>query len=86
MTKNSNISVDIGVHTDSRAPDEYNLTLSEQRAQSIMSYIISRGIDANRLTGKGYGETQLLNKCANGVKCTETEHLENQRIEFKVNQ
>lgn len=84
MTKNKNISVDIGVHTDSRAPDTYNMTLSEERAQSIMRYIVSRGIDANRLTGKGYGETQLLNKCSNGVKCTEEEHLLNRRIEFKV--
>ena len=86
MTKSSDITVDIRVHTDSRAPDNYNLTLSEQRAQSIMSFIISRGIDASRLTGKGYGETQLLNKCANGVKCPEAEHLENRRIEFIVNQ
>ena len=86
MTKSPNISVAIGVHTDSRAPDAYNMTLSEERALSIMNYIISRGIDASRLTGKGYGETQLLNKCSNGVKCTETEHLENRRIEFKVNQ
>lgn len=86
MNKNPNVSVDIGVHTDSRAPDIYNMELSEERAQSIMNYIISRGINTSRLSGKGYGETQLLNKCTNGVKCTEEEHLVNRRIEFKVNQ
>lgn len=84
MTRNPEIKVNIGVHTDSRAPDNYNLILSEQRAQSIMDFLISRGIDANRLSGKGYGETQLLNKCSNGVPCTETEHLINRRIEFIV--
>jgi len=84
MARNPEIKVNIGVHTDSRGPDNYSLILSEQRAQSIMEFLISRGIDANRLSGKGYGETQLLNKCSNGVPCTETEHLVNRRIEFIV--
>ncbi|MDT0551776.1 carboxypeptidase regulatory-like domain-containing protein [Urechidicola vernalis] len=84
MNRNPEIKVDIGVHTDSRAPDNYNLTLSEQRAQSILSFLIERGINSDRLTGKGYGETELLNRCANGVNCSETEHLENRRIEFIV--
>ena len=86
MKKNPNISVAIGVHTDSQAPDSYNMTLSEERAQSIKSYIISKGINRNRLTNKGYGETQLLNRCANGVRCTKKEHLKNQRVEFIVSQ
>ncbi|OIQ37628.1 MAG: hypothetical protein BM563_08125 [Bacteroidetes bacterium MedPE-SWsnd-G1] len=84
MNRNPEIKVDIGVHTDSRAPDNYNLSLSEQRAQSILSFLIERGINSDRLTGKGYGETELLNRCANGVNCSETEHLENRRIEFIV--
>ncbi len=84
MNINTEIKVNIGVHTDSRAPDTYNLNLSEQRAQSIMSYLISKGINPKRLTGRGYGETQLLNECENGVKCTETEHSINRRIEFLV--
>lgn len=84
MKRNAEIKVDIGVHTDSRAPDEYNLNLSEQRAQSIITYLISKGVNINRLSGKGYGETQLLNECENGVRCTETQHSVNRRIEFLV--
>jgi len=84
MTKNPVIKVNIGVHMDSRAPDNYNLTLSEERAQSILDFLISKGINTNRLTGKGYGETQLLNECANGIPCTETQHLVNRRVEFIV--
>lgn len=84
MKRNPTVLVDIGVHTDSRAPDGYNLRLSEERAQSIISFLISKGVESNRLSGKGYGENKLLNKCSNGVKCSETEHLVNRRIEFIV--
>ena len=49
-----------------------------------MSWLVKNGIDANRLTGKGYGETQLVNKCADGVKCSEDEHQDNRRSEFII--
>jgi len=71
-------------HTDSRAGDRYNLILSDKRAKAAVEYVISRGVDPNRLAWKGYGETRLVNKCKNGVSCTEDEHQQNRRTEFKV--
>ncbi|RBQ01844.1 OmpA family protein [Pedobacter miscanthi] len=84
MKDNPTIWIELGSHTDSRGKDSYNLNLSQKRAESAVQYIISRGIDKNRITAKGYGETQLLNKCANGVNCTEEEHQLNRRTEFKI--
>ena len=84
LTKYPNLDLQIKNHTDSRAPDAYNLNLSEDRAQSIVNYIISKGINSSRVTGKGYGETELLNKCTNNVKCSEAEHQINRRTEFIV--
>jgi outer membrane protein OmpA-like peptidoglycan-associated protein len=78
------IKIEVKSHTDSRAPDNYNLKLSDRRAKSVINYIISKGIDASRVTGKGYGETQLLNECSNGVKCTEAQHQLNRRTEFVI--
>lgn len=78
------MKIDIRSHTDSRASDAYNLKLSERRAKSTAEWIIEQGIEASRITYKGYGETQLVNKCVNGVKCSEEEHEENRRSEFIV--
>lgn len=76
--------IDVRTHTDCRASSKYNMTLSNSRAKSVMEYIVKSGIDANRLTGRGYGETRLVNKCADGVKCTEEEHQQNRRSEFII--
>jgi len=84
LEENPTIWIELGSHTDSRGQDAYNLSLSQKRAESAVQYIISRGIDANRITAKGYGETQLLNRCSNGVQCTEAEHQLNRRTEFKI--
>lgn len=84
MTENPTIWIELGSHTDSRGKDGYNLTLSQKRAESAVNYIISRGINKNRITAKGYGETQLLNKCSNGVACSDEEHQLNRRTEFKI--
>jgi len=84
MTENPTIWIELGSHTDSRGKDAYNLSLSQKRAESAVAYIISKGINRNRIEAKGYGETQLLNRCANGVKCSETEHQLNRRTEFKI--
>ena len=78
------INVEIGSHTDSRASAKYNIQLSQKRADAAVKYLISKGIDAKRLTYKGYGETMLINRCADGVKCTEAEHQANRRTEFKI--
>lgn len=84
LKKNPNLKLNIKSHTDSRAPDDYNLDLSNRRANSIVNFIISKGIDPRRITGKGFGETELLNHCKNGVNCSNLKHTENKRIEFIV--
>jgi outer membrane protein OmpA-like peptidoglycan-associated protein len=72
-------------HTDSRANDQYNIVLSNNRAKSTYEYIVSQGIAADRITKyEGFGETQLVNKCKNGVKCSEDEHQMNRRTEFII--
>jgi outer membrane protein OmpA-like peptidoglycan-associated protein len=78
------ITIELGSHTDSRGSDEYNVRLSRRRAEAAVQYIVSQGIDANRITARGYGETQLVNRCKNGVKCTPEEHQANRRTEFKI--
>ncbi len=78
------LKIDIRSHTDSRANDAYNMTLSNKRAKSTMEYLIAKGIDRSRLTARGFGETQLVNYCGNGIECTESEHQQNRRSEFIV--
>ncbi|CAG0983530.1 MAG: OmpA family protein [Bacteroidetes bacterium] len=84
LKKNKHIAVELSSHTDSRASDDYNLKLSQKRADAAAEYIISKGIEKKRIFGKGYGETRLMNKCSNGIECTEEEHGKNRRTEFKV--
>ncbi len=69
-------------HTDSKGSAEYNLVLSEQRAQSTVQYLISKGISGVRITGKGFGSSELKIKC--GANCTEEEHAQNRRSEFLI--
>jgi len=71
-------------HTDSRGSDEYNMLLSKRRAKAAFDYVVSKGIDPSRLIYQGYGETKLLNKCGNGVICTEEQHEVNRRTIVKV--
>ena len=84
MKDNSEVKVELSSHTDSRGSDAYNMKLSQRRAQAAVDYIISQGISKSKLIAKGYGETKLLNKCLNGVACTEAEHQINRRTEMKV--
>ncbi|WP_457618187.1 OmpA family protein [Lutibacter sp.] len=84
MLKYPKLKIDLGSHTDSRAPDSYNWELSEKRAISTINWIVEKGIEPSRITGKGYGETKLVNKCSNGVRCTEAEHQLNRRTEFII--
>ncbi len=84
MKENTEIIVESRSHTDSRGKDSYNLKLSDKRAKSTVAYIISKGIEANRISGKGFGETQLLNKCSNRIKCSKAEHQENRRTDFYI--
>ncbi|MCK0156725.1 OmpA family protein [Cellulophaga sp. F20128] len=84
MKENSKIKVEMSSHTDSRGSKEFNQVLSQKRAQSTVDYIVSQGIDKDRLIARGAGETELLNYCMDFVSCTETEHAANRRTEFKI--
>lgn len=85
MNEFPSVKIDVRSHTDSRGKDAYNFALSNRRNKSTIKFIVEKGgISKNRLTGKGYGETKLVNKCKNGVKCTKEEHQKNRRSEFIV--
>ncbi|MEP6803008.1 MAG: OmpA family protein [Flavobacterium sp.] len=79
-----NIKLDIRSHTDSRQTAKYNQILSDKRAKATMNWFIENGVDSTRLTAKGYGESQLINQCSDGVKCSEDEHKLNRRSEFVI--
>lgn len=84
MNDNPSLTIELSSHTDSRAGDQYNLILSDKRAKAAVEYVSSKGIDKNRMRWKGYGESKLVNHCKNDVKCTEEEHQQNRRTEFKA--
>lgn len=84
MNQYPNMKIDVRSHTDSRQSKQYNDELSDKRAKSTINWLIERGINPARLTGKGYGETQLVNLCSDGVKCTEAQHQLNRRSEFII--
>lgn len=84
MQDNPTFKIEVSSHTDCRSSDEYNKTLSQNRANASVDYIISQGISASRISGVGYGESKLLNKCSDGVDCSEAEHAINRRTEMKI--
>jgi outer membrane protein OmpA-like peptidoglycan-associated protein len=88
MEQHPNLEIDIRSHTDCRHTAKYNMALSERRANSTMDWLINNGISKSRLTGRGYGETQLVNDCncepTNNSDCTEEQHQANRRSEFIV--
>lgn len=78
------MTIELSSHTDARGSDQYNLELSQCRAEAAVRYLIHRGVDAKRLVPRGYGETKLLNHCTGNANCTEAEHMQNRRTEFTV--
>lgn len=84
LNQNPKMKLDVRSHTDSRASHRYNQALSDRRVKSTIEWLVKNGVDKKRLTGKGYGETQLLNQCADGVNCTEEDHQVNRRSEFII--
>lgn len=85
MNVYSKVNIDVRSHTDSRNTNQYNIDLSDRRAKSTIEYLVNvGGISRSRLTGQGYGETQLRNKCSDGVPCSESEHQLNRRSEFII--
>ncbi|MCZ2394879.1 MAG: OmpA family protein [Chitinophagales bacterium] len=83
LKENEKISIEIAAHTDCRGNEEYNLYLSQKRAESVVKYLIAKGIDNKRLSAKGYGESMLLDKCPCEA-CTEEQHQQNRRTTFKI--
>ncbi|MCY7351775.1 MAG: OmpA family protein [Cytophagaceae bacterium] len=84
LKQNPDMKIEIRAHTDSRSSDVYNVRLSENRARAVVDYLVARGIPPGRLVANGYGESELVNECGDGIKCDETQHQENRRTEFKV--
>lgn len=84
LKQNPDITAELGSHTDSRGTKVYNDKLSLKRAESAVSYITKNGIEKSRITAKGYGESQLVNKCEDNVNCTEVDHQLNRRTEIKI--
>ena len=84
MKKYPEMEVEVSAHTDARGPDEYNLNLSKKRAASTLDYLVSQGIEKDRLKSIGYGEMQPLNKCVKEGICTDQEYDINRRCEFTL--
>lgn len=84
MKQNPSLRIELSSHTDSRGDDQYNMGLSQRRADSAVAYLVSHGIARDRLVAAGYGESRLLNDCGNGVSCSEEQHQANRRTEIKV--
>ncbi len=84
MIDNPEVIIEIGSHTDARGTDDYNLRLSQRRAEAVVRYLVQRGISRDRMVPRGYGETVPVNNCNNNVPCSEREHQFNRRTEFRV--
>jgi len=84
LIDNPSIKIELGSHTDARGSASSNQVLSQKRAQSAVDYIVSKGIDSERITARGYGEEQIKNRCIDGVTCSKAEHQENRRTEIRI--
>jgi outer membrane protein OmpA-like peptidoglycan-associated protein len=84
LIDNPDIKLEISSHTDAQGPAEFNERLSERRARAVVSWLAAKGIPRDRLVARGYGETRLVNECADGVECSEEQHQLNRRTEFRV--
>jgi outer membrane protein OmpA-like peptidoglycan-associated protein len=84
LRENPDFQVEIASHTDARGSDDYNLQLSQRRADAVVEWLAQNGITRERLVPHGYGETKPVNDCANGAPCSEAEHQLNRRTEFRV--
>ena len=84
LNQYTGLKLELASHTDSRGDKAYNLALSLRRSQSVYRYIIGKGIAGSRLEPVGYGESQIRNRCKDGVACSEVEHQYNRRTEIKI--
>jgi outer membrane protein OmpA-like peptidoglycan-associated protein len=84
LQKFPSMVIELGSHTDSKGEAQDNINLSEKRAQAAVDYIAKKGIERSRMLAKGYGESDLVNNCTDGVSCTEAEHQKNRRTTVKI--
>jgi outer membrane protein OmpA-like peptidoglycan-associated protein len=84
LNSNTALRLEIGAHTDSKGSDDSNYKLSLMRAETVRNYLLGAGINQQRIFAKGYGESSLVNGCGDNVPCSETQHAENRRIDFKI--
>lgn len=84
LKDNPKVTIEVQAHCDSRGSDAYNMDLSNRRAASAVAYLVAKGVNRSRLKAKGFGESRPMNKCVDGVECTEAEHQQNRRAEFIV--
>lgn len=83
LNKQPDLVLEIVCHTDSKLDDDKSLKLTQEQANAIKNYLISKGVVAGRIVAIGMGEKEIINKCKNKIPCTESEHAENRRTEFK---
>jgi peptidoglycan-associated lipoprotein len=76
--------IELSSHTDAQGSVKSNQTLSQRRAESARNWLLQRGISPSRIIAKGYGESVIINHCTEGVKCSDDEHRQNRRTEFKI--
>jgi len=84
LIKYPDMVIELSSHTDSQGTSNYNENLSQRRAESARNWLLKKGIVADRIVPKGYGEQQIINRCVNGVRCPDDEHRINRRTEFKI--
>lgn len=84
LKKYSSTTLNIGAHADSRGTKEYNQRLSAKRAETVVQYFVSKGIARSRIEAQAFGEELILNRCSDGVECSEEDHSQNRRVEIKV--
>tara|TARA_R110002073_G_scaffold40547_6_gene115437 strand:- start:103213 stop:104124 length:912 start_codon:yes stop_codon:yes gene_type:complete len=84
MKQNPEMKLECAGYTDAKGATEYNMWMSDRRAARVVDYLLKRGISAARISGKGYGETKLVNSCTNEVDCTDKERAANRRTEFVI--
>ena len=84
MKKNPDLKLECASYTDAKGTEKYNLWMSERRAKRTVDYLVRRGIDPRRISGRGYGESKLINDCTEGEDCTDEQRAVNRRTEFKI--
>ena len=84
MNKYPDMKIELSSHTDAQGKVDYNQKLSQRRADSAKRWMVAKGIADDRITPVGYGEQFILNRCTDGIECTDDEHRYNRRTEFKI--